>query len=551
MSIQFPLPLKLRNFICASALISTTTLLAITHNPTLRIGPKDATVSTSQSVLLVAKPIEDSPTVPVLVNWRSDPPTDGTLTITIEEGISKIIVSDISENGKLNDNVVTWTKAFPNGKAFMIKPRGISHAEGDIKLKLVYKSEDETESAMRSTKLTAVRVRLSEVSFCSNEGKNNCVTVWEDAEGINPYIEPQWKDYYYFHNDSGQYDNEIKSTSVAFVKNTTPAISAIFDVTPPIDEYFRLEVSGINGLKLKKTIKAVKKDGNATLNLTKQPFDNSFPDRIALHDNAALTWTVSIVDGSSAKITTTKHRIYVIWGNSVDSNNRETYFYLGCKNAEGKKDLLDVVWDNFSTKKVTRADGAELFYYKTDEEFNIDPNLFLVKKDGNCATWSKFFIQVLKSNGYLAKAETIHYDVPMQNVMVGESSPNSLSFVLIKNWRFIDHPTARSSTHPHENIYINPPDIFTGSRPYPTWLKQEFFDLIGKSGQNREDPPSVFGKHILVRIGDTFYDPSYGNGPYDSIDTWANDSLAGFAAHVPLEFEGNKIKCVLFARKIK
>jgi hypothetical protein len=35
-------------------------------------------------------------------------------------------------------------------------------------------------------------------------------------------------------------------------------------------------------------------------------------------------------------------------------------------------------------------------------------------------------------------------------------------------------------------------------------------DLQGVAGQNSPNPVSTFNNHVLVRIGDRYYDPSYG-----------------------------------------
>ena len=41
---------------------------------------------------------------------------------------------------------------------------------------------------------------------------------------------------------------------------------------------------------------------------------------------------------------------------------------------------------------------------------------------------------------------------------------------------------------------------------------------------------SLFYDHALVKYKDKYYDPSYGTGPYDSLEDWKNTNVVAFGA---------------------
>lgn len=57
----------------------------------------------------------------------------------------------------------------------------------------------------------------------------------------------------------------------------------------------------------------------------------------------------------------------------------------------------------------------------------------------------------------------------------------------------------------------------------------EVADKDGAAGQNTNNPVSIFSEHCFVKVGDVYYDPSYGAGPFNSTAAWELASVAGFA----------------------
>ena len=67
----------------------------------------------------------------------------------------------------------------------------------------------------------------------------------------------------------------------------------------------------------------------------------------------------------------------------------------------------------------------------------------------------------------------------------------------------------------------NAPDGYSYIYPFNMW------PVPGVSGQNNPDPPTDFPNHMIVRIGNKYYDPSYGTGPFDSQLDWEKASIVG------------------------
>jgi hypothetical protein len=50
--------------------------------------------------------------------------------------------------------------------------------------------------------------------------------------------------------------------------------------------------------------------------------------------------------------------------------------------------------------------------------------------------------------------------------------------------------------------------------------------LPGPGAQHNPWPPVEYPNHVLVQVGDNWYDPSYGTGPFGSVLEWERASLA-------------------------
>ena len=69
--------------------------------------------------------------------------------------------------------------------------------------------------------------------------------------------------------------------------------------------------------------------------------------------------------------------------------------------------------------------------------------------------------------------------------------------------------------------FKNAPKGHTYIYPFNMWAEP------GVVSQNNETPPTDYPNHVIVKIGEKYYDPSYGTGPFDSQLEWEKASIAG------------------------
>ncbi|MCK0130828.1 hypothetical protein MWU59_04845 [Flavobacteriaceae bacterium F08102] len=72
------------------------------------------------------------------------------------------------------------------------------------------------------------------------------------------------------------------------------------------------------------------------------------------------------------------------------------------------------------------------------------------------------------------------------------------------------------------------------------------YPVPGVKGQNNSSPPTDYPNHVIVQIGDAYYDPSYGTGPFNTQHEWEKASLAGVGQQI--RDENNKF--IKFNKKI-
>lgn len=62
--------------------------------------------------------------------------------------------------------------------------------------------------------------------------------------------------------------------------------------------------------------------------------------------------------------------------------------------------------------------------------------------------------------------------------------------------------------------------------PFNMWPEPGVFS------QNNETPPPDFPNHVIVKVGDKYYDPSYGTGPFTSQLEWEKASISGVGIRI-------------------
>lgn len=337
--------------------------------------------------------------------------------------------------------------------------------------------------------------------------------------------------------DTGQYE---RNYSVAFTRNTKPKIGATFKIQDISLSAFgdsandspKIRAHGSDGIEIPATT-AVVEANFVTLPLTEST--TPLPDAIKYcnkSDGTAfeLTWEMSVDGGSTwVQLATTKHTVYVTLGDpSPMPDNRhfqETLFFIGCKFANGltsQADMIGAVWTEFEGRQLYRVDHPEspLTYYANNAApytTCVSLDQMLAAGDGRCGCFQGLMLQILYNQGVSAAVAkptlvTPHPDYRAEAIAAymaeyGEDPrptyPTIRNIFFVKNW-----------------------DLNTKT-PFST------VDQDGAPAQGNSDPIAVFADHALVEVNlpDTaseIYDPSYGTGPFGSIVSWQDNSLAGF-----------------------
>jgi Bacterial Ig domain/FG-GAP-like repeat/Putative Ig domain len=272
-------------------------------------------------------------------------------------------------------------------------------------------------------------------------------------------------------------------------------------------------------------------------------------DNVTYFDKLEIKWIVSTNGGamwSLAGISQT--RVYITWGDPTKVNTKllvPTILQIGCQalmaknvDAQTKKNALPgYIWNAFelNTKGqpilpgiLFQADSKKPLQYwgkwnlpsvSTTPKISY-PNdaLNLVKTlDGNCVSWSELFKATIEAQGLVDDQGD-----PVTPVLV-EFLPDKqtqqkigrLGGILVGKWKISDDKAV--------NLYANPyhqriDGVWTYAPARGQLLNVSYTAV---PGQNNESPRGDFANHIVVKIGDTYYDPSYGT-IYNSVADFEN-----------------------------
>jgi len=142
---------------------------------------------------------------------------------------------------------------------------------------------------------------------------------------------------------------------------------------------------------------------------------------------------------------------------------------------------------------------------------------------GGCAAFQDLFVSLLENQGGHA-----------QRVMLSPTKSDD-QFFLVKNWRFIGSGSSGDLDYPYVNYPSKIDSVEVKNRlsaGHYGWIgTPEVVEEDGIIGQGNKNPFSDFNRHYIVKIGDVYYDPSYGK-KYSSVKQWEDDmekgSIAGF-----------------------
>jgi hypothetical protein len=247
---------------------------------------------------------------------------------------------------------------------------------------------------------------------------------------------------------------------------------------------------------------------------------------VGYFENVQVTWSVSHDSEAWEDAGTSTHEIYFTRGTPQAGLAQETLFWVACSACHGKsadEDIIDGIWSKFSSgsgpTNLCRRDGTPMKYWGEKALINASTSLYfsaselLADADGKCGAWA----QLLTSSMQVQKIKSVDTSIEPINKNEG---------FLIKNYTPKNIPTS-SLAYPYAFFWsMEEYSAYPGNHP-------ALIDETGVPGQNISNPTSTFADHALVRVsfpeGEKYYDPSYGTGPFSSIEEWEDYAVAGYA----------------------
>ncbi len=248
------------------------------------------------------------------------------------------------------------------------------------------------------------------------------------------------------------------------------------------------------------------------------------PGEVRFYNPLNIDWEISFDGGASYYGTgTSDNRIYVTLRDPVGGYRHETLYHVGSSNAQGATDehtVIANVWGDFTDRDVRRkpidgfnaTDNHQLTYYASYLTGNLTTPALLAFGDGQCGSWARFFLDILKVQGV---------DQSGDFVLVRPSDASE--GFLVNDWTFSGAGVSGDVDYP----FLNIPDAVMYYDTHYGWRYSDVSDDAGAPGQGTSNPASMFGNHQFVFLGGVYYDPSYGVTCSDLLD-FDDNYLAGY-----------------------
>ena len=307
-----------------------------------------------------------------------------------------------------------------------------------------------------------------------------------------------------------------------------------------------------------KLIKVAPKPGVVLLN----------DDYIGVLDSFTVVWELSFDYGKKWRpVGVSKNRLYTVLKSPIGAQVSflaERIVYFGCTTAQGVADsisLINKIWARFAGRKMSlqwfdpKLSNKTLTYYKNINPWFNTSNIVLgaqvndssFEPDGECQAYAVLFQEAL-----------LHQGISVNLVSVGPVESGHFSF-LVKNWEFINARPNDSFPYWNQvkNEYIdqdsinNQHEIRTPNGVYNQWIGTvSFRDKEGVPAQGNANPYSDFERHFIVKIGETYFDPSYGKGYLNGLQSWEDQAIDGFRGR-DVAFMGTNGKETHWVRVVK
>lgn len=371
------------------------------------------------------------------------------------------------------------------------------------------------------------------------------------------------------------------SHPIAYMSGTRMRVSAKLNIDGLKSPTLNIKIKGaiyVKGEKLAELptlSKTITRSSNA-IDYQKQFADAPFILNKIVYDAACkIKWQISFDNGSTwANFSESSNELYVVLKKPTDELPERyewlhTLFHLSCIANEGtivnvdRSILTTNLWKLFDKKfwgnsvtdlngKLKKKSGISLKYYGTSDgglsgsplprasSYQIIRNSI---GDGQCGAFALLFIDLHRIQGENLSSATNSKGVyTKSNNGTGTTISTTCTqdidrdrmYFMVKDWDFIG-PTANGklpitcNIMPHFIMTRNGPGtgvVYTlgGLSYHRTFMDAK--DRKGVSGQNSENPNSLFYNHNIVKINNIYYDPSYGV-IYNNANTM-REALAGW-----------------------
>ena len=275
------------------------------------------------------------------------------------------------------------------------------------------------------------------------------------------------------------------------------------------DDTVKMKGEG-SGLAFPETV-ASKDTGQATGTLLSTGALPDHVDQYPFADPLYINWYLSHDDGASwFGPFASGNETFVTLGNPLGDPTANppvpgcqtpfrTVLYLATKDSEATTESQCVTntWANFSGRNVCawndtlRTYSVPLYYYLSQGPPDNVPAL-LQGHDGDCTAWADFLKQCLLANNVSNVAVSTAGANPWLRIVAKEADPKDPTFACTVN---------NETRHGSEDFDGNP-------------------GINGQGNGGRTPSSKWFAFHRVVKVGSTYYDPSYGVEPFD--DTTAD-----------------------------
>ena len=275
--------------------------------------------------------------------------------------------------------------------------------------------------------------------------------------------------------------------------------------------------------------------------VTLAPGSAAFPS-VAYYPNLTIQWTATKTDGQAIKMNSgqTNNPTYVTYANVQPTAKMppgttfkmlRTFVALGSTASNElpmstTAEMTAAVWSQFSSNMVSTWESKPLVYYKRWDYYNLTEleltksEGLVNKREGNCASFAKLFIDALRAQG-IENTNDLYWIQPKIPDKIGDPR-----VMFVGGW------TAKAGTGGAPRVVVpgfpalgaykfwNATNVERGwdkdTKKY-SWGEGAANDVVAPAttnSQNNTNPLGIFNTHVLVKIQQgstiTLYDPSYG-----------------------------------------